>query len=125
MARGDFHAPAELEALRMENELLAFEVRFLKAQLAGVQRANAEANVDARSYEERLRTIRSEKAELESRLAESERSRARLARVEKDIVLLLTRMRGSPLGWIFRLKKGFRTLERRYLLNAGDPHGDR
>jgi len=30
----DFYTPTDIDALRMENELLAFEVRFLKAQLA-------------------------------------------------------------------------------------------
>ena len=72
----------------MENELLAFEVRFLKAQLA--------------EPPERSR------AQLEERLA-------KLERAEKDLILLLRRLARSPLGWYVRLWPAFRTLERRYL----------
>ena len=71
----------------MENELLAFEVRFLKAQLAEPERST-------RQLEERL---------------------ARLERAERDLVLLLGHLANSPLGWFFRLWPEFRTLERRYL----------
>ncbi len=88
MPKDDFYTPTDIDALRMENELLAFEVRFLKAQLAGAERLE----------NERLR----------SRLEESERA-------EKDLVLLLRRLANSPLGPFFRLKQGFRTLEQRYL----------
>ena len=31
LPKGDFYKPTDIDALRMENELLAFEVRFLKA----------------------------------------------------------------------------------------------
>ncbi len=34
MPEDDFYTPTDIDTLRMENELLAFEVRFLKAQLA-------------------------------------------------------------------------------------------
>ncbi len=88
MPKDDFYTPTDIDALRMENELLAFEVRFLKAQLAEAERLE----------NERLR----------SRLEESERA-------EKDLVLLLRRLANSPLGPFFRLKQGFRTLEQRYL----------
>lgn len=75
----------------MENELLAFEVRFLKAQLAESGRS---------------------KAQLEDRAAKAEAS---AARAEKDLVLLLRRLANSPFVWLFRRRKAFRTLERRYL----------
>ncbi len=88
MPKDDFYTPTDIDALRMENELLAFEVRFLKAQLAEAERLE----------NERLR----------SRLEESERAK-------KDLVLLLRRLANSPLGPFFRLKQGFRTLEQRYL----------
>ena len=88
MPKDDFYTPTDIDALRMENELLAFEVRFLKAQLAEAERLE----------NERLR----------SRLEESERA-------EKDLVLLLRRLANSPLGPFFRLRQGFRTLEQRYL----------
>jgi hypothetical protein len=92
LPKDDFYAPTDIDALRMENELLAFEVRYLKAQLAEVKR-------------------------LESRLAESKRA-------EQDLVLLLRRLGSSPLGWLFRLRPAFRTLEKRYLgNNAQHPRG--
>jgi hypothetical protein len=74
----------------MENELLAFEVRFLKTQLAEVER-------------------------LKNRLEEAERYAAEYKRTEQDLVLLLKRLGNSPLGRLLRLRSGFRTLEQRYL----------
>ncbi len=88
MPKDDFYTPTDIDALHMENELLAFEVRFLKAQLA----------------EPPERSMK----QLEDRLA-------RLERVETDLILLLRRQANSPLGWFFRLWPGFRTLEQRYL----------
>ena len=35
MSESDFYAPTDADVLRMENELLGFEVRFLKARLGG------------------------------------------------------------------------------------------
>ena len=35
MSKEDFYTPTDLDRLRMENELLAFEVRFLKARSGG------------------------------------------------------------------------------------------
>ena len=93
MPEDDFYTPTDIGALRMENELLAFEVRYLKTRLAEVER-------------------------LEQRLAEAERLNSRLAeaeRAERDLVLLLRRMAQGPLGPLFRLKRSFRTLEQQYL----------
>ena len=90
MPKDDFYTPTDIDALQMENELLAFEIRFLKAQLAEIQR-------------------------IKSQLEASERSVARLEHAEKDLILLLKRMTDSPLGWLFRLKRGFRILEQKYL----------
>ena len=87
MPKDDFYTPTDIDALRMENELLAFEVRFLKAQLAEAER-------------------------LKGRLEESEHA---TERAEKDLVLLLRRLANSPLGPVFRRRQGFRTLEQRYL----------
>ena len=115
MPKGDFYIPNDIDALRMENELLAFEVRFLKTQLA-------EAG--------RLERLESQLEESERRLEESERSMAQLRdrlteavaeaeRTEQDLVLLLRRMANSPLGWYFGSKQNFRILEQRYLGNDG------
>ena len=90
MSKDDFYTPTDIDALRMENELLAFEVRFLKAQLAETER-------------------------LKARLAEAENSIERLERAERDFVLLLRRLADSPFGWFLRLRRGFRNLEQQYL----------
>jgi hypothetical protein len=112
LSRDDFYIPTDIDALRMENELLTFEVRFLKAQLSARE---TEAERSAAQLRSRLE-------ESERRLGESERSaeqlRDRLAeaeRAEQDLVLLLRRLANSPLGWFFGLKQNFRILEQRYL----------
>jgi len=96
----------------MENELLTFEVRFLKAQLSARQ---AEHELSATQLKSRLE-------ESERRLGESENTVAQLGdrlaeaeRAEQDLVSLLGRLANSPLGWYFRLKQSFRILEERYL----------
>ncbi len=91
MSKDDFYTPTNIDALRMENELLAFEVRFLKAQLAEFERSTPQ---------------------LEGRLAKAER---RLEHAENDLVLLLRRLSNSPLGPFLRLRQSFRTLEQRHL----------
>jgi Tfp pilus assembly protein PilN len=94
LPKDDFYTPTDIDALQMENELLAFEIRFLKAQLADIQRLK--------------KSHLAETQRLESRLEASERA-------EKDLILLLRRLANSPLGWLFRFKRGFRTLEQKYL----------
>src|SRR5215212_9753208 len=80
----------------MENELLAFEVRFLKARLGGT-------------------------AEGLGSLASLSRV-TRLEEAERDLVLLLRRLGASPLGPLLRRRKNFRTLEERYL-HSTKPQG--
>ena len=101
MPEDDFYTPTDIDALRMENELLAFEVRFLKAQLAEAERLKSR-------LEESERESESSAAQLRDRLAEAERA-------EQDLVLLLRRLPKGPLGWFFGLRQNFRILERRYL----------
>ena len=91
MPKDDFYTPTDIDALRMENELLAFEVRFLKAQLAESER-------------------------LKEQLAETQRS---LEETEGHLVLLLSHTANSPFRWFFRLRSSFRTLERKYLNTGG------
>ena len=89
MPENDFYTPADLDMLRMENELLAFEVRFLRARLG-----------------------------LSGRISGSSPSLNRLAQLEEaenDLVLLVRRMASSPLGPFLRRSGNFRTLEGRYL----------
>ena len=140
MPRDDFYIPTDIDALRMENELLTFEVRFLKAQLSAreTEAERSAAQLQSRLEESGRRLQESEHRleesgrrlqeserrleESERRLQESEHSgaqlRTRLAeaeRAEQDLVLLLRRLANSPLGWFFRLNQNFRILEQRYL----------
>ena len=127
MPRNEFYTPTDMDALRMENELLAFEVRFLKTQLSARE---AEHERSAAQLTSRLEESERAAAQLRDRLAavsaEAERSTAQLRdqlaaasaeaeRAEQDLVLLLRRLANSPLGWFFGLKQNFRILEQRYL----------
>jgi DNA repair exonuclease SbcCD ATPase subunit len=126
----DFYTPTDMDALRMENELLVFEARFLRTQLT--ERVAAERVAErveaierhAAQLKERLEESERRLEESERRLEESERSAAQLSarlaeaeRAEEDIVLLLNRLANSPFGWFFGTKQNFRILERRYLGN--------
>ena len=97
MPKDEFYTPTDLDSLRMENELLAFEVRFLKAQLAEVERLKNRVEESERSA-----------TQLRNRLAEAERA-------EQDLILLVRRLAKGPLGWFFGLRQNFRILEQRYL----------
>ncbi len=89
----------------MENELLVFEVRFLKAQLSA---SEAERQRPAARFKRQLEETR-------TRLEERENQLARAKRAEQDIVSLLGLLANSPFSWFFGLKQSFRVLERRYL----------
>ena len=89
MYQDDFYTPADTDMLRMENELLAFEVRFLKARLG-----RSGKNLGSSTPLSRI---------------------SYLAEAEADLILLLRRLASSPLGPVFRLNRTFRVLEDRYL----------
>ncbi len=112
MSRDDFYIPTDMDALRMENELLSFEVRFLKTQLSAreteAERSAAQLRSRLEESERRLGEYERSAEQLRDRLAEAERA-------EQDLVLLLRRLANSPLGWFFSLKQNFRILEQRYL----------
>jgi predicted nucleic acid-binding Zn-ribbon protein len=114
LSRDDFYIPTDVDALRMENELLTFEVRFLKAQLSAretaAERSAAQLQSRLEEAERRLGESEHSTAQLRTRLEEAERA-------EQDLVLLLRRLANSPLGWLLRLKQNFRILEQRYLGN--------
>ncbi len=123
MSRDDFYTPTDIDALRMENELLALEARFLRSDLA--ERVAKRVERLERSVT-RLKESERRLEESERRLEESERTveqlRARLAeaeRAEQDLVLLLRRLANSPFGWFFAGKQNFRILEQRYLGGDG------
>jgi hypothetical protein len=142
LSENDFYTPTDLDMLRMENELLAFEVRFLRARLGWPGRGSGsspslnrlaqleEAESDLVLLVRRMSSsplgpflrLRGEFRTLEDRYlspeAQEASSRDRLAYLElaeQDLVLLLRRMGRGPLGRVFRLKREFRTLEERYL----------
>jgi hypothetical protein len=96
LPQDDFYMPTDVDALRMENELLAFEVRFLKARLGRSGKDLGSSTPLSRiSY---------------------------LVEAEGDLIVLLRRLGGSPLGPVFRLQRNFRVLEDRYLVSPG-PQG--
>ena len=114
MPEEDFYTPTDIDTLRMENELLAFEARFLRTKsterVEELERHTAYLKDRLDETERRLEESERSVAELSARLAEAERA-------EQDIVLLLNRLSNSPFGWFFGTKQNFRVLERRYLGN--------
>jgi hypothetical protein len=140
----DFYTPTDADKLRMENELLAFEVRFLKARLgrSGKDLGSStplsrisylvEAAADLNLLLRRLATsplgpvFRLSKSfrVLEDRYLHSREVQgpsdspyqiARLEGAERDLTLLLRRLERPPLGLLFRRRRSFRTLQDRYL----------
>jgi len=87
---------ALVEALQMENDLLATEVAALRAELASGRREEEDPSA---------RRIAAERLE-------------RLTRAERDLKWLLRRLGGGTRGRILRHLRGYRVLEERYL---GDP----
>jgi hypothetical protein len=142
LSENDFYTPTDLDMLRMENELLAFEVRFLRARLGWPGRGSGsspslnrlaqleEAESDLVLLVRRMsssplgpflrlrggfRTLEERYLSPEAQEASSRDRLAYLELAEQDLVLLLRRMGRGPLGRVFRLKREFRTLEERYL----------
>lgn len=143
MPEDDFYIPTDLDALRMENELLAFEVRFLRSRLGWTGRgAVSSASLSRLAHLEEAERdlalligrlagsplgpvlrVRGNFRTLESRYLHSPESQdptspnrvAYLEGAEKDLVLLLRRLGQGPLGQVFRTRGNFRTLEQRYL----------
>jgi hypothetical protein len=142
LPENDFYTPTDLDVLRMENELLAFEVRFLRARLGWTGRGSGsspslnrlarleEAENDLVLLVRRMassplgpflrrsgsfRALEERYLSPEAQEASARNRLAYLEQAETDLVLLLRRMGNSPLGPLFRLKREFRTLEERYL----------
>ncbi len=139
----DFYTPTDVDALRMENELLAFEVRFLRSRLGWTGRSAVsstslsrlshleEAETDLRLLIGRISKsplgpamrLSGNFRTLEARYLHSPESQdpsspnrvAYLEGAEKDLVLLLRRLGRGPLGRALRTRGNFRTLEQRYL----------
>lgn len=95
----------------MENELLQFEVNFLKGRVAESKRTE-------RSLKKSINKLKSANTGRTAKTGESvisNEERARLQRSHEDLVLLLRRLSKSPLGPLLRLRPAFRELEKRYL----------
>lgn len=92
MPDNEFYAPDDIDLLRMENELLAFEVRYLKTRLGEPAKiTGSSTSLNRLGY---------------------------LEDAERDLILLLNRLAGRPTGPLLRRTKNFRTLEQRYLRSA-------
>jgi len=94
---GRAYVATDADALRMENELLAFEVRFLKARL-GLPGAGLTGTSAASA----------------SRIA-------RLEDAERHLTMVLERLSSTPLRPVFRLHPSFKALERRYVRPGRKP----
>ncbi len=100
MSRDDFDKPTDADALRMENELLAFEARFLKTHLAETERTVASlesakwdkeqqlsaANRDLRERKSALRQKESEVSRLQQQLSKRSKEAERLSREVERLV---------------------------------------
>lgn len=84
---------ALVEALQMENDLLATEVAALRAELASGRREEEDPSA---------RRISAERYE-------------RLTRAERDLKWLLRRLGDGTMGWALRRFRGYRVLRERYL----------
>jgi ribosome-binding ATPase YchF (GTP1/OBG family) len=114
----DFYTPTDADALRMENELLAFEVDFLKARYAAPERDIVNAENATQELREKLSECHKTRKNLKERLEKvgiSPERKAHLLKAEKDLAILMRLMSSSPFGWFFRRKKEFRELEQRHL----------
>ena len=143
MPDNEFYTPDDIDLLRMENELLTFEVRFLKARLGQPAKiTGSSTSLNRLAYLEdaerdlvlllrrlsgspvgpvlrrsqRFRTL--EQKYIHSPRLQGSSSPERLAyleEAERDLILLLRRMSSKPFGGVLRRRKAFRTLEQRYL----------
>ncbi|AHY46623.1 Hypothetical Protein RradSPS_1340 [Rubrobacter radiotolerans] len=137
-----FYTPDDPVAVKQENELLAYEVRFLRARLKklgdfsvpsarGDEARMREAENDLVLVVRRisrtpaapiLRRIRQYRT-LESRYLDPNRDlnlspqarRAQLEQAARDMRRLMALMSKSPVAPILRRNRNFRTLEKRYL----------
>jgi len=144
LPENEFYTPTDMDRLRMENELLAFEVRFLKARSGGQPEITGspislsrmthleEAETDLKLLLRRIqnsplgpvaRTNKSfqtlnerylKQPDTALTMAPAQRT-VYLEGAERDLVLLLRRLGSGPLGLYFRRRKSFRTLQERYL----------
>lgn len=102
LSANDFYTPTELDALRMENELLAFEVRFLRTQLAGSERSAAQLETQLMETKRQLADVQQTKVRLQTRVDDLQTRNAALRTQEAnlqtrvaDLQAQLNEVRGS------------------------------
>jgi predicted nucleic acid-binding Zn-ribbon protein len=76
LSKSDFYTPTDIDALRMENELLAFEVRFLRARLA---------DPPENSVAHQLEIVERRLAEMEQRVVKAEQRKEQLRTQVNDL----------------------------------------
>jgi hypothetical protein len=112
----------ELATLQMENELLAHEIRHLRARLAQGERAFTKAAAAKRDRQkDKLTKVRSRLDQEKKLRRATERKNARLLRrlegaraAQEDLRWLLERLDGSVAGPLLRRRAGFRALTKKY-----------
>lgn len=113
--RDDFYTPTDLDALRMENELLALENRLLRSRGDLVTRDQmAEAVTAARRKAWERRASEAEQRREKYAMVRHARHE-RMRRAEADLTRLVRRLDASPVGPLLRLRPEWRALRRRWI----------
>lgn len=105
-------ATVDLEALRMENELLTHEVLHLRARLKDADR----------DWQQKMKvaeaTAKKEKTKTARQIAQLEQRTAELQQAKDDIRWLLIRLDKSLFGPVMRHRPGFRNLFARHVMDS-------
>ncbi len=121
MREEDFYVPDEPFALRMENDLLALENRYLKSRPehglhrdddAVTQKIEAAVKAERDRILEKVAEDNEERRRLYRSVPHDEY--ARLRKAESDMRWMVRRVENSPAGFLFRRFSGWRNLLERY-----------
>jgi predicted nucleic acid-binding Zn-ribbon protein len=105
LSKSDFYTPTDIDALRMENELLAFEVRFLRARLADPPE-NSVAH-QLKMVERRLAKAEQRKEQLRTQVNDLQVQRANLHAQKADLQGQLANLQAqSIVDRLFRRNRG-------------------
>jgi len=105
-----FYKPADAYTLEREKELLGFELRYTQERLREAEK----------SFRERLEEVERSRQKPQARPDAAEgdsispQRRRELEEAERNLRLVIKRMSESRMAPLFRLREGFRELERRY-----------
>lgn len=130
MSSSDFYQPVDADILRLENELLSYEVTFLRARLseqgrptpasASARMAYSELEEYARGLREKLQTVEQyalglkEKLEAVQTYASGLRDEVvELRKAQSDLRRLLTGLNRTPVGPVLRVSKRYREIASR------------